>query len=115
MLRIQWFQGESDRERSRRALNAHADIVLNGHDHDYERFGPQDPAGREDKAAGIREFVVGTGGAGLRDFPTVAAHSEVRVARTFGVIRFVLHPTSYDWSFNATSGEVADSGSGQCH
>ena len=73
---------------------AKADVVVNGHDHDYERFGPQDPAGREDKAAGIREFVVGTGGAGLRDFPTVAAHSEVRIASTFGVIRFVLHPTS---------------------
>ena len=50
-----------------------ADVVVNGHDHDYERFGPQDPAGREDKARGLREFVVGTGGAVLRDFPTVAA------------------------------------------
>ena len=94
---------------------AKADVVVNGHDHDYERFGPQDPAGREDQAAGIREFVVGTGGAGLRDFPTVAAHSEVRIASTFGVIRFVLHPTSYEWSFLATSGAVADSGSGSCH
>jgi Calcineurin-like phosphoesterase len=92
-----------------------ADVVVNGHDHDYERFGPQDPAGREDKAAGIREFVVGTGGAVLRDFPTVAAHSEVRIASTFGVIRFVLHPTSYEWSFIATSGTVADSGTGPCH
>ena len=94
---------------------AGADLVVNGHDHDYERFGTQDPAGREDKAAGIREFVVGTGGAVLRDFPTVAAHSEVRIPGTFGVIRFVLHPTSYEWSFIATSGEVADSGSGPCH
>ena len=94
---------------------AGADVVVNGHDHDYERFGTQDPAGREDKAAGIREFVVGTGGAVLRDFPTVAAHSEVRIPGTFGVIRFVLHPTSYEWSFIATSGEVADSGSGPCH
>ena len=85
---------------------AKADVVVNGHDHDYERFGPQDPAGREDKAAGIREFVVGTGGAGLRDFPTVAAHSEIRIPSTFGVIRFVLHPTSYEWSFIATSGAV---------
>jgi hypothetical protein len=94
---------------------ARADVVVNGHDHDYERFGPQDPAGREDKAAGIRSFVVGTGGAVLRDFPTVAAHSEVRVPNTFGVIRFVLHPTSYESSFIATSGAVADSGSGACH
>ena len=48
---------------------AGADVVVNGHDHDYERFGPQDPAGREDKARGLREFVVGTGGGVLRDFP----------------------------------------------
>jgi len=92
-----------------------ADVVVNGHDHDYERFGPQDPAGREDKAAGIREFVVGTGGAVMRDFPTVAAHSEIRIPNTFGVIRLVLHPTSYDWSFIATTGDVADSGSAPCH
>ena len=60
---------------------AGADVVVNGHDHDYERFGPQDPAGREDKARGLREFVVGTGGAVLRDFPTSVAHSEVRSGR----------------------------------
>jgi acid phosphatase type 7 len=94
---------------------AHADVVVNGHDHDYERFGPQDPAGREDKAGGVREFVVGTGGAVLRGFPTVAAHSEVRIANIYGVIRFVLHPTSYEWSFIETSGEVGDSGNGACH
>ena len=94
---------------------AHADVVVNGHDHDYERFGPQDPAGREDKAGGVREFVVGTGGAVLRDFPTVAAHSEVRIANTYGVIKFVLHPTWYEWSFIRTSGEVGDSATGACH
>ena len=94
---------------------AGADVVVNGHDHDYERFGPQDPAGREDKARGLREFVVGTGGGVLRDFPTTVAHSEMRSAGSLGVIRFVLHPTSYDWSFIATSGEVKDTGSAACH
>ena len=94
---------------------AGADVVVNGHDHDYERFGPQDPAGREDKARGLREFVVGTGGAVLRGFPTVAAHSEVRLANTFGVIRFVLHSTSYEWVFLPTTGGVGDSGTGACH
>jgi len=94
---------------------AGADVVVNGHDHDYERFGPQDPAGREDKARGIRQFVVGTGGAVLRGFPTVAAHSEVRLSDSHGVIRFVLHPTSYDWSFIPTSGDAGDSGNGACH
>ena len=77
-----------------------ADVVVNGHDHDYERFGPQDPAGREDKAGGVREFVVGTGGAVLRDFPTVAAHSEVSHRRDVGgdpvrapsdLVRVVVH------------------------
>jgi hypothetical protein len=94
---------------------ARADVVVNGHDHDYERFGPQDPAGREDKARGLREFVVGTGGAVLRKFPTVVAHSEMRLAGSHGVIRFVLHPTSYEWSFIATSGKVEDAGIGTCH
>ncbi len=75
-----------------RSTRAGADVVVNGHDHDYERFGPQDPAGREDKARGMREFVVGTGGAVLRDFPTSVAHSEVRSSASHGVIRFVLHP-----------------------
>ena len=94
---------------------AGADVVVNGHDHDYERFGPQDPAGREDQGRGLREFVVGTGGGVLREFPTTVAHSEVRKAGSLGVIRFVLHPTSYDWSFIATSGEVEDTGSAACH
>ena len=94
---------------------AGADVVVNGHDHDYERFGPQDPAGREDKAAGIREFVVGTGGAVLRGFPTVAAHSEKRSSDSLGVIRLVLRPASYEWSFIETAGGVADSGNGTCH
>ena len=59
--------------------DAGADVVINGHDHDYERFAPQDPNGRADRARGIREFVVGTGGAALRTFPTTAANSELRV------------------------------------
>jgi hypothetical protein len=94
---------------------AKADVVVSGHDHDYERFGPQDAAGREDKARGLREFVVGTGGGVLRDFTRVEAHSEMRLANTYGVIKFVLHPTSYEWSFITTSGQVADSGNGACH
>ena len=94
---------------------AGADVVVNGHDHDYERFGPQDPAGREDKARGMRQFVVGTGGAVLRGFPTVAAHSEVRLNASHGVIRFVLHPGTYEWSFIPSSGDAGDSGSEDCH
>jgi hypothetical protein len=95
--------------------DAGAEIVINGHDHDYERFAPQDPSGREDRARGIREFVVGTGGAALRDFQGTAANSELRLSVTFGVLRLVLHEGTYDWSFIPTSGDVTDGGSGRCH
>ena len=88
-----------------RALyDAGADVVINGHDHDYERFAPQDPNAHEDRVRGIREFVVGTGGAALRTFPTTAANSELRAAVAHGVIRLVLHPSSYEWSFIPTTG-----------
>jgi hypothetical protein len=99
-----------------RALyDAGADVVINGHDHDYERFAPQDPAGHADRARGIREFVVGTGGAALRAFPTTAANSELRVATTHGVIRLVLHRSSYEWTFLPTTGDLTDGGLAPCH
>jgi hypothetical protein len=99
-----------------RALyDAGADVVINGHDHDYERFAPQDPDGRVDSARGIREFVVGTGGAELRTFPTVVANSELRATIAHGIIRLVLHQASYEWTFIPTSGRFSDSGIGQCH
>jgi hypothetical protein len=93
---------------------AGADIVLNGHDHDYERFAPQDPSGRED-ASGIREFVVGTGGATLRGFDSVAANSAVRNATTHGVLKLDLRDGTYDWTFMPIAGKsFSDGGSGQC-
>jgi hypothetical protein len=99
-----------------RALyDAGADVVINGHDHDYERFAPQDPAGHADRARGIREFVVGTGGAALRTFPTTAANSELRLATTHGVIRLVLHQSSYEWTFLPTTGDLTDGGLAPCH
>ena len=95
---------------------AHVCVVLNGHDHDYERFAPQDPDGKADASRGIREFVVGTGGKSHRPFGTAQANSEVRNADAFGVLRLVLRPTSYDWQFIAEPGKTfTDSGSGQCH
>ena len=99
-----------------RALyNAGAEVVINGHDHDYERFAPQTPTGRADRARGIREFVVGTGGAALRPFATSRPNSQHRTARAHGVIRLVLHATSYEWRFIPTAGSFRDSGSGPCH
>jgi hypothetical protein len=99
-----------------RALyKAGAEVVINGHDHDYERFAPQTPTGRADAARGIREFVVGTGGAALRPFARSAPNSQHRTARAHGVIRLVLHATSYEWRFIPTAGRFRDSGNGQCH
>ncbi len=94
---------------------AGADVVLNGHDHDYERFAPQTPSGRADPAHGIREFVVGTGGRELRTRHSDAANSEV-FSSTFGVLKLTLHPDSYDWQFIPIAGEsFTDSGSDTPH
>ena len=91
-------------------------MVLNGHDHDYERFAPQTPSGAADSARGIREFVVGTGGKELRPFGTNRLHSEVRNSDTFGVLKLTLHPTGYEWQFAPEAGKTfTDSGSGECH
>ena len=94
---------------------AGADVVINGHDHDYERFAPQDPAGHEDRAGGLREFVVGTGGAALREFGASVPNSQLRASLAHGVIRLVLHPTSFEWTFISTSGDFSDTGNGPCH
>ena len=96
---------------------ANVDVVVNGHDHVYERFAPQDPNGVADLAKGIREFVVGTGGReALRHFNEIMPSSEVRNADTYGVLKLTLHPTSYDWEFvPVPDGTFADSGSDNCH
>jgi hypothetical protein len=94
---------------------AGADIVLNGHDHDYERFAPQSPSGQADSAHGIREFVVGTGGRGLRPRHSTAKNSQV-FAEAFGVLKLTLHANSYDWRFVPIAGEkFTDSGTGTPH
>jgi len=76
-----------------------ADIILNAHDHIYERFVPQRPDGTADLVRGMRQFTVGTGGANFTSLVTVAANSEVRNANTYGVLKLTLHPTTYDWQF----------------
>ena len=94
---------------------AGADVIVNGHDHDYERFAPQDPDGRSDVARGLRQFVVGTGGAALRGFPSKAANSIVRASVAHGVIRLVLRPSRFEFRFITTTGAFSDSGSAACH
>ena len=98
-----------------RLYAAGAELILNGHRHQYERFALQTPTGTLDPVRGIREFIVGTGGRSL-DNPTVTrAHSEVR-SSTFGVIKLTLHADSYTWEFVPIAGQsFRDSGSGTCH
>ena len=91
------------------------DVVVNGHDHVYERFAPQDPFGRPDDARGIRQFTVGTGGATLSGFVGFAANSQIRDNSTWGVVRFTLRPGSYDWEFIPVSGgSFRDFGTATC-
>jgi acid phosphatase type 7 len=95
---------------------AGADVVLNGHDHDYERFAPQDPSGKLDREHGIREFVIGTGGKNHRPFRQPETASEVRDATAFGVLKLTLKPKGYDWEFIPEAGKTfTDSGSDSCH
>jgi hypothetical protein len=95
--------------------DAGADVVLNGHEHLYERFAPQDPNGVADPEHGIRQFTVGTGGKSLYAFGTVQPNSEVRNSDTYGVLKLTLYPTSYDWEFIPIAGQTfTDSGSANC-
>ena len=94
---------------------AHAEVIVNAHDRDYERFAPQDPAGREDRVNGIRQFVVGTGGAPLGGFGPSAENSEFRLAGAHGVIRLLLREKSYAWTFVPSDGTATDSGQADCH
>ena len=93
-----------------------ADVVLASHDHDYERFRPQSPAGAADSARGITEFVVGTGGKSLKGFSSVRANSVVRQTGTYGVLRLTLRPSSFDFKFVPEAGTTfTDSGTTSCH
>ena len=77
--------------------DARADVVVVGHSHNYERFAPMNANGKLDRTGGIRQFVVGTGGAFFTGMSSAKPNSEVRQNNTFGVLKLTLHPTSYDW------------------
>jgi len=95
---------------------AHADLFLAGHEHNYERFAPQDPEGKLDPEHGIREFVVGTGGRSHTPQGFAKPNSEVRDDRTFGVLKLTLSPKTYRWDFLPEAGKTFhDSGEGVCH
>jgi hypothetical protein len=93
----------------------HADVVLNGHDHIYERFAPQDPTAARRPKRGIREFIVGTGGANHTSIASVAPNSQIRDDTAYGILALTLHPSSYDWAFVPTaSSDFSDSGTKAC-
>jgi hypothetical protein len=92
-----------------------ADVVLSGHEHSYERFAPQGPAGELDRRRGIREFVVGTGGRAHRGFESLARNSQRRDSTSFGILALTLRPEGYDWKYVPAGGSFSDDGSARCH
>lgn len=94
-----------------------ADLVVNGHDHTYQRFRPQTPDGVADPVYGIRQITVGTGGGeGLYQFAAETENLEVRNNTTWGVLKLTLRAGAYDWRFLPVAGQTfTDSGSGTCH
>jgi hypothetical protein len=95
---------------------AGAELVLNGHEHNYERFAPQDPDGHPDPKRGIREIVVGVGGRHFHPLLEPTPNSEARSDKALGVLKLTLHPTSYDWEFvPVVDRSFRDTGTGVCH
>jgi hypothetical protein len=95
---------------------ADADLVLSGHEHNYERFAPQDPDGAADPERGIRQFVVGTGGKSHYEIETTLPNGEVHNDGTYGLLKLTLHPEGYSWRFVPIEGQAfTDSGRGRCH
>ncbi|WP_431944952.1 DUF7594 domain-containing protein [Micromonospora marina] len=93
-----------------------ADVVVWGHNHVYERFAPMNPNGGLDTARGLRSFVAGMGGSSHYSFGTIQPNSEARNSSAYGVLKFTLHATTYDWEFVPVAGQTyRDSGTGSCH
>ncbi len=97
-------------------IDGGVDVLLSGHSHNYERFAPQNANGGLDNTNGIRQFVVGTGGAFFTGVGSAHPNSQVRNNDTFGILKMTLRPTGYDWQFvRAAGGSFTDSGSTACH
>ncbi|QKZ21068.1 DNRLRE domain-containing protein [Streptomyces chartreusis] len=93
-----------------------AEVIVTGHNHQYERFAPMNATGDLDNTRGIRQFVAGMGGAGMYGFGTIQPNSEVRNNNTWGVLKLTLHSGSYDWQFVPEAGKTfTDSGTNTCH
>jgi len=99
------------------ALNDYgADVVISGHEHNYERFAPQTPDGALNPDYGLRQFIVGTGGESHYQEGPFLDNSEAADGDTYGVMKFTLRPAGYDWEFIPEErGRFRDSGGGTCH
>ena len=97
--------------------DARAEIILNGHEHTYERFAPMSPEGTPEPVLGVREFIVGTGGIGLYGFGPVQPNSEARQNTHLGVLKLTLSADRYSWEFLSVAGSppFVDKGQGRCH
>lgn len=94
---------------------AGAELVLSSHDHGYERFAPQNASGQRDDKLGMRQFVVGTGGASLTPFRFRQSHSEISDNSTHGVLKLALKKTGYEWEYlPVKKGEFTDRGTALC-
>ena len=93
-----------------------ADLILNGHEHHYERFLPQTPAGAADSAKGVAQIIAGTGGGDLRGVdPQLARNSAYQIHGHYGVLKLTLGTGEYRHAFLDTDGRVWDAGGGKCH
>ena len=96
--------------------NANAELLLSGHSHDDERYAAQNASGGLDHTRGVRQFVVGTGGAFFTGMGTPDPNSQVRNSTTYGILKRTLRSTSYDWQFIPVPGSTfTDSGTTACH
>jgi hypothetical protein len=92
------------------------DLVLNGHEHHYERFLPQTPAGVADSSKGVAEIIAGTGGGDLRGIRLpLSSNSVSQIHGRFGVLKLTLGAGEYRHAFLDTDGRVWDAGTGRCH
>ncbi|MGB8855929.1 MAG: alkaline phosphatase, partial [Burkholderiales bacterium] len=92
-----------------------ADVVLVGHEHSYERFAPQDPSENANLVNGIRQFIIGTGGASMRQYGVLKPNSEIHTADSFGVAKFELSEGKYKWEFLPAEGSTfTDKGEANC-
>jgi hypothetical protein len=92
---------------------AGAELIVSGHEHDYERFSRQHADGSP-STGGIREFIVGTGGVKLRPFSSRARNSVVRWSGSHGILALTLRPAGYSWRFVPASGTFRDAGTTSC-